>query len=175
MQSRLNNRIRLAFIGMFLLVSIYSTANEIPECPENITIKSGTVINANGWSYSFATNFINKDNQKVTMQDGILNSHYKFPEISEINSFTNSVTGGLSYDEIEESDTFLSLTWDIESIYKNSTAVFACEFYGDEEKEVPVRKVYLHKAVPKIFKKCTVSYQLKEYNRVPESQKLACH
>lgn len=162
------------FLTFFLFVHGFCIAKEIPECPKSISIKDGVVIGLVGWSYSFPSYFINKDTKKITMDDGVLVSDYKFPEISQINTFTNTVTGGLSYDVIEETDTSLSLTWDIHSIHQTTTAVFLCNFNGDTEAGHPVKAVYLYKKVPREFKKCTVSYEMIEYERVPDSQKLFC-
>lgn len=174
MQLQLKNKIHFPVSIAFSLITVHALANEIPECPKTINVENGKVIDAKGWDYSFAINFINRTDKKITMKDGTLTSDYRLPEITEINVSTNSVTGGLSYDEIEETDTFLSLTWDIESIYKNSTAVFVCDFHGDREKERPIRTVYLHKAIPKTLKTCTVIYKMREHERIPESQQLIC-
>ena len=174
MRLPLRNNLHKTLIPAIFIASLSCYANELPECPKKITVISGAIADTNGWQYSLPSHFIDKNTNLSKISDGTLNSDYKFPEISKINNATNSVTGGLSYDEIEESDIFLSLTWDIESINKHSAAVFVCRFHGDREKESPIRIVYLHKIVPKEFKKCTVTYKLIEYNRIPESQTLEC-
>lgn len=152
----------------------YASSVHVPECPKTITVKGGKVIDSIDWSYSFDNNFIDEKSKKVIMEDGILTTDYKFPEISQINTFTNTVTGGLSYDLIEETNTFLSLTWNIKNIYETSEAVFVCDFHGDQKIERPVRLIYVYKKVPRDTKECTVSYNLINHERIPESQKLVC-
>lgn len=168
------NRILPLELLTFCFFHGFCLANEVPECPKSVLIKDGVATDLEGWSYSFPSHFINKDTKKITMYDGVLVTDYKFPEISQINIFTNTVTGGLSYDFIEEADNFISLTWDIHSIYETTTAVFLCNFHGDTEAGRPVKAVYLYKKVPREFKECTVSYEMIEYERIPESQKFFC-
>lgn len=174
MQLLLNRKFLQGIVTFCLFFHGSCLANEAPECPKSVLIKDGVTTDLDGWGYSFLPHFINKDTKKIAMDDGVLVSDYRFPEISQINAFTNTVTGGLSYDVIEETDTSLSLTWDIHSIYQTTTAVFLCNFHGDAETGRPVKVMYLYKKVPREFKKCTVSYEMIEYERVPESQKLTC-
>ena len=172
----LKNKNRFRNFLLILLVPFNTFANNlhIPECQKSITVKNGKVINAENWRYDFDGNFIDEKSKAVTMKDGALMSHFRFPEISATNTFTNSVTGGLSYDAIEERDDFLSMTWDIQKIHETSEAVFVCNFYGDQKTERPVRLIYVYQRVPHDIKECTVSYTLINYERIPESQKLIC-
>lgn len=178
MPSRLkNNFFSIKSIVFFVsVIGIKTNAESIkvPQCPQIITVKDNKVIDAKEWHYDPNRNFLDNKTGSMVMRNGILLSEYKYPEISKINTSKKRVSGGLSYDTIEERDDFLSMTWDIQKIHEASEAVFVCNFYGDQKTERPVRLIYVYQRVPRDIKECTVSYSLVNYERIPESQKLIC-
>lgn len=177
MQSLLKNnylKTKMIIIVSIFVMQANAESVEVPQCPKKITVKDNTVIDAEGWLYDASRNFINEIDGSMSMQDGVLTTMYKYPEISKINASKKRVSGGLSYDTIDEKEDFLSMTWDIQQIYETSEAVFVCDFYGDQKIERPVRLIYVYKKVPRDTKECTVSYNLINHERIPESQKLIC-
>lgn len=107
------------------------------------------------------------------LKNGKLVSDFPFPEVTLINTHTNSVTGGLSSDSEEVTENTESYTWDIQKINRHSQAVFYCDFHGDRN-ETPVPFILLYQTVPEELKTCTITYKSKNDNRIPESQTLTC-
>lgn len=167
------------YIFIFISLPLSSLASqlevesiEVPECPASVTVSDGEIIDASGWDYSIQDHLIDPTTKK--MKDGVLKSDFAFPEVTHINTYTNSVTGGLSSDTDEITASIESYTWDIQKINKHSQAVFYCDFHGDRN-ETPVQFVYLYKKIPSDIKTCTVTYKLENDTRTPEGQTLECY